>query len=132
MVHAPPPSLRHSKHVFDANLQKELLLEFEQNSQIKSQEFSKFVADKKALITLYLGNATKQQRQKLLLKQITKGTAKQEGSLSSSTNYTLFVLEAIMAAHHMDPMTCPILVYRVEALLYQIIVIMSISSLVLS
>ena len=36
-------------HVLNANLQKQLLSEFDQKSKIKSQEFSKFVANKKAL-----------------------------------------------------------------------------------
>ena len=42
-------------HVFDANLQKELLSEYKQNSKKKSQEYAKFLADKKALITILFG-----------------------------------------------------------------------------
>ena len=37
-------------HVFDANLQKEFLLEYKRDSKNKSQEYTKFLADKKALI----------------------------------------------------------------------------------
>ena len=39
-------------HVFDANLQKELLWEYERKSKNKSQEYAKFLADKKALTTI--------------------------------------------------------------------------------
>ena len=42
-------------HVTDANLQKELLLEYERNSKNKSQEYAKFLADKKSLITILYG-----------------------------------------------------------------------------
>ena len=44
--------LEQQMHIFNANLQKQSLLEFDQISRIKSKEFSKFVADKKALITI--------------------------------------------------------------------------------
>ena len=43
------------RHVFDANLQKELLLEYKQDSKNKSQEYAKFLANKKALITILFG-----------------------------------------------------------------------------
>ena len=39
-------------HVFDANLQKERLSRYERNSKNKPQEYAKFLADKKALITI--------------------------------------------------------------------------------
>ena len=39
-------------HVFDANLQKEQLSEYKQNSKNKSQEYTKILADMKALITI--------------------------------------------------------------------------------
>ena len=42
-------------HVFDTNLQKELLSEYKRNSKNKSQEYAKFLADKKALITILFG-----------------------------------------------------------------------------
>ena len=42
-------------HVTDTNLQKELLSEYERNSKNKSQEFTKFLADKKSLITILFG-----------------------------------------------------------------------------
>ena len=38
-------------HIFDANLQKQLLLAFNQNSKIKPQEWAKLIADKKSLMT---------------------------------------------------------------------------------
>ena len=39
-------------HVFGANLQKKLLSQYNLNSKIKSQEWAKHIADKKALITI--------------------------------------------------------------------------------
>ena len=41
--------------VTDANLQKPLLSEYERNSKNKSQEYNKFLADKKSLITILFG-----------------------------------------------------------------------------
>ena len=43
-------------HVFDTNLQKEWLSEYERDSKNKSQENAKFLTDKKALITILFGN----------------------------------------------------------------------------
>ena len=42
-------------HVTDANLQKELLSEYKRNSQNKTQEYTKFLADKKSLIMMLFG-----------------------------------------------------------------------------
>ena len=42
-------------HVTDANLQKELLSEYEHNFKKKSQEYTKFLADKKSLFTILFG-----------------------------------------------------------------------------
>ena len=39
----------------DANLQKQLLSEYERNSKLKSQEYSKFLQDKNSLITILYG-----------------------------------------------------------------------------
>ena len=47
--------LEQRKHVFDPNLQKQLLSDSNQKSKIKSQEYFKFIADKKALITIIYG-----------------------------------------------------------------------------
>ena len=38
--------------VINANLQNQLLLEYKRNSRKKSQEYAKFLADKKSLITI--------------------------------------------------------------------------------
>ena len=54
-------------HVFDTNLQKELLSEYKQDSKIKSQEYCKFLADKKALITIIFGQCDKARKTKLTL-----------------------------------------------------------------
>ena len=47
-------------HVFDANLQKQLLLVYDLESKIKQQEWAKYIADKKTLMILVYGNATTQ------------------------------------------------------------------------
>ena len=54
-------------HVFDTNLVKELLSEYQQDSKIKSQEFSKFVADKKALIIIIFGQCDEATKTRLAL-----------------------------------------------------------------
>ena len=41
--------------VKNANLQKQLLSEYKRNSKNKSQEYSKFLRDKKSLITILFG-----------------------------------------------------------------------------
>ena len=53
-------------HVFDANLQKELLLEYKRNSKNKSQEYAKFLTDKKALITTIFGQCDEATKTKIL------------------------------------------------------------------
>ena len=57
---------RHT-HVFDENLQKQLLLEFKQRSKIKSQEFSKFVSDKNVLITIIFGQCDEATKSEIAL-----------------------------------------------------------------
>ena len=42
-------------HVFDANLQKQLLAEYEQKSKVKSQQWAKLLSNKKSLITILFG-----------------------------------------------------------------------------
>ena len=54
-------------HVFNANLQKQLLVEYEQKSKIKSQEWSKLVSDKKSLITIIFGQCNDATRTKIAL-----------------------------------------------------------------
>ena len=51
----PTITMARKTHIFDANIQKQLLSEFKQNFKIKAQEFSKIVADKKVLIMIILG-----------------------------------------------------------------------------
>ena len=55
-------------HVFDANLQKRLLLQYKRNSKIKSEEFAKFVANKKALITIIFGQCDEATKTKIALR----------------------------------------------------------------
>ena len=54
-------------HVFNSNLQKQLLSEYDQKSKIKSQEWAKLTADKKSLITIIFGQYNDSTRTKLAL-----------------------------------------------------------------
>ena len=54
-------------HVFKANCLKELLSGFKWISKIKSQEYSKFLADKKALITIIFRQCDKATKTKVAL-----------------------------------------------------------------
>ena len=54
-------------HVFNANLQKHLLAKHKQKSKIKSQEWSKLVADKKLLITIVFGQCDDATRTEIAL-----------------------------------------------------------------
>ena len=54
-------------HVFEANLQKLLLSEYEQKFKIKSEGYTKFVADKKALITIIFGQYDEVTKTKIAL-----------------------------------------------------------------
>ena len=42
-------------HVLDANIQKQLLAEYEQKSKVKSQQWAKPLSDKKPLINILFG-----------------------------------------------------------------------------
>ena len=53
--------------VIDANLQKELLSEYKRNSKNKSQEYNKFLADKKTLITILYGQCDEATQTKIAL-----------------------------------------------------------------
>ena len=55
---------------FDPNLQKQLLSDFGQKSKIKSQEYSKFIADKKALMTIIYRQCNEATKTKLALGRI--------------------------------------------------------------
>ena len=54
-------------HVFDANLQKEQLSEYKLNSKNKSQEYAKFLTDKKSLITIIFGQCDGATKTKIAL-----------------------------------------------------------------
>ena len=64
-LRSPIATLLQKSHVFDANLQKELLLEYKRNSKIKSQEYTKFLADKKDLITIIFGQCDEATKTKI-------------------------------------------------------------------
>ena len=69
-------------HVFDANLQKKLLLEYKQKFKNKSQEYAKFLADKKALIIILFGQCDETIKTKISL-GATYATDRQAGRLSA-------------------------------------------------
>lgn len=52
--------------VLDANLPEEQLLEYKRNSKNKSQEYAKFLTDKKALITTIFGQCDEATKTKIL------------------------------------------------------------------
>ena len=54
-------------HIFNTNLQKELLSEYKHNSKNKSQEYAKFLAEKKALITILVGRCDEPTKTKITL-----------------------------------------------------------------
>ena len=54
-------------HIFAANLQKELLSQYEWDSKNKSQEYAKFLADKKALITIIFRQCDETTKTKIAL-----------------------------------------------------------------
>ena len=54
-------------HIFDGNLQKELLSEYKQNSKNKSQEYTKFLVDKKILITIIFGQCNEATKTEIAL-----------------------------------------------------------------
>ena len=54
-------------HVFDTNFQKELLLDYKRDSKNKSQEYTKFLADKKALITILFEQCDQATKTKIAL-----------------------------------------------------------------
>ena len=60
-------TLLQQTHVFDATLQKELLSKYKQNSKIKSQKYSKFLADKKASTTIIFGQCEEATKTKIAL-----------------------------------------------------------------
>ena len=55
-------------HFTKANLQKKLLSEYKRNSKNKSQEYAKFLADKKSLITIFFGQCDEATQTKIALR----------------------------------------------------------------
>ena len=53
--------------VTDANLQKKLLTEYKRNSKNKFKEYTKFLADKKSLITILYGQYDETTQTKIAL-----------------------------------------------------------------
>ena len=61
-------TLLQQTHIFDANLQEKLLLEYKRNSERESQEYSKFLlANKKGLITIIFGQCDEATKTKIAL-----------------------------------------------------------------
>ena len=68
------------KHIFDANLKKQLLSEYKRKSKNKSVEHAKFLADKKALITIIFGECDEATETKIAL-EATYAADRQAGNL---------------------------------------------------
>ena len=69
-------------HVFDANLKKEVSSEYKRNSKNKSQEYAKFLADKKALIAILFEQCDEATKTKIALRA-TYAADHQVGRLSA-------------------------------------------------
>ena len=80
----------------------ELLSQYKRNSKKKSLEYAKFLADKKALITIIFGRCDEAIKTKIALKAIYTVDHKEE-NLISSTNYNQFVPAVMTVAYHMGP-----------------------------
>ena len=74
-------------HVFDTNLQKELLSKYEGNSKNKSQEYTKFLANKKTLIRIIFGQYNKVTKTETALGAIYAANCQARNSSGSSINY---------------------------------------------
>ena len=72
-------------HVFDTNLMKELLPEYERGSKIKSQEYSKFLANKKAVIMIIFRQCDEASKTKIALRE-TYAADRQAGRLIEFLN----------------------------------------------
>ena len=91
-------------HVFDANLQKERLLEYKRDSKNKSQEYAKFLANKKALITIIFRQCDEATKTKIAL-GATYAADRQAGRLIKFLKQlrTVFLVVMTVVYH-----TCPI------------------------
>ena len=72
-------------HAFEENLKKELLSEYERNSKNKSQEYTKFLANNKALITIIFGQCNEATKTKVGLR-VTYTVDRKEGNLINFIN----------------------------------------------
>ena len=60
-------TMEQQTHIFDKNLQKELLSEYKQDSKNKSLEYSKFLVNKNALIMIIFGQCNEATKTKTTL-----------------------------------------------------------------
>ena len=86
--------------VTDVNLQKELLSEYKRNSKLKFQEYSKFLQDKKSLITILYGQYDEETQNEISLGEITQITAMKEGFWFLLINYAPYTSAATTVAYH--------------------------------
>ena len=87
----PIVTLLQQTHIFDANLQKDLLSEYKRSSKIKSEEYAKFLADKKALITIISGQCDEATKTKITLRA-TYATDRQAERLIEFLNWLYAVV----------------------------------------
>ena len=74
------PIVIEQTHRFYANLQKQLLSEYERKSKIKSEAYVQFLPNKKALITIIFGQCDEATKTKIALKA-TYAANRQAGNL---------------------------------------------------
>ena len=90
-------------HVFDTNLQKELLSEYKRNSKNKSQKYANIVLDKKALIIILFRQCEKATKTELLSEQLAQRTAMLEAFQLLLSKCALFILAEMTVAYHTGP-----------------------------
>ena len=78
-------------HVFNSNLQKQLLSDYDQKSKIKSQERAKLISDKKSLIAIIFGQCND-----AIKTEITLGTT-YKANRDNGNLIRLFATKAMMA-----------------------------------
>ena len=91
------------KHVFDTNLQKELLSEHKRDSKNNSQEYAKFLVYKKALITILFGQYDESTKTEIAL-GATYAADRQAGRvIKFLKRLHKFVLVMMTVAYHTRP-----------------------------
>ena len=102
-------AVQEKSHVHNPNLQIQLLLDYNQKSKLKLQEWSKLTADKKSLITIIFGQCNDTTRTEIALGTNYKNIVKMEILLTSSKGYKQFAMEAMTEVY---PTNCTRLLWQ--------------------